>query len=109
MGRLAGPAGEGRKDQCDGVVCKGCWEVHRGRKSPQSLLHRPRIQLTKYTAPKLPWPISRRSEKSFSGSSLKKSSATSGSFRLPARPPAGMVAPGGPESEAWPGEWKWDP
>lgn len=41
--------------------------------------------LTKYTAPKLPWPISRKSEKSFSGSSLKKSSAISGSFRLPAR------------------------
>ncbi len=28
--------------------------------------------LTKYTAPKLPWPISLRSEKSFSGSSLKR-------------------------------------
>lgn len=41
--------------------------------------------LTKYTAPKLPCPISRRSEKSFSGSSLKKRSAISGSFRLPAR------------------------
>ena len=43
------------------------------------------LTLTKYTAPKLPWPISLRSVKSFSGSSLKKSSAISGSFRLPAR------------------------
>lgn len=63
-----------------------------------------KTQLTKYTAPKLPWPISRRSEKSFSGSSLKKSSATSGSFRLPARPPAGMMAPGGPEIGTLPGK-----
>lgn len=43
------------------------------------------LTLTKYTAPKLPWPISLRSVKSFSGSSLKKSSAISGSLRLPAR------------------------
>lgn len=42
------------------------------------------LTLTKYTAPKLPWPISLRSMKSFSGSSLKKSSAISGSLRLPA-------------------------
>ncbi|MEQ2164746.1 hypothetical protein GOODEAATRI_009982, partial [Goodea atripinnis] len=39
----------------------------------------------------LPWPISRRSEKSFSGSSLKNSSATSGSLRLPALPEDGIL------------------
>lgn len=49
---------------------------------------------TKYTAPKLPWPISRRSEKSFSGSSLKKRSAISGSLRLPARLVEGMLGRG---------------
>lgn len=53
--------------------------------------------LTKYTAPKLPWPISLRSVKNFSGSSLQKSSATSGSFRLPARTLDGMAS-------AW---WAW--
>lgn len=51
--------------------------------------------LTKYTAPKLPWPISLRSEKRFSGSSLKKRSAISGSFRLPARAALGMLGGGG--------------
>lgn len=60
--------------------------------------HGPRLEnmytreiLTKYTAPKLPCPISRKSEKSFSGSSLKKSSAISGSFRLPARALLGIM------------------
>lgn len=51
--------------------------------------------LTKYTAPKLPCPISRRSAKSFSGSSLKKRSAISGSFRLPARLLLGIMGSGG--------------
>ncbi len=51
--------------------------------------------LTKYTAPKLPWPISLRSEKSFSGSSLKKRSAIPGSFRLPVRAALGMLGGGG--------------
>lgn len=49
------------------------------------------VLLTKYTAPKLPWPISRRSVNSFSGSSLQNRSATSGSFRLPARAFEGMA------------------
>lgn len=56
-----------------------------------SWINAQRSQLTKYTAPKLPWPISRRSAKSFSGSSLQKRSARSGSFRLPARALEGMA------------------
>lgn len=48
--------------------------------------------LTKYTAPKLPWPISCRSQKTSSGSSLKKRLANSASFSPPFRVDDGIMS-----------------